>query len=689
LEKIILPSIIGVILFFGLFSPLYAVETESIDTERAEKLIKLGNFLGLLSYTQELLQDNPNDLNVLFYRGVAFWGAGSYENSINFLDQTLELDPENTQALYYKSKSLFDLERYDEALLVIEEALEIDPNYEEAKLHKETMLNKKDSTQEFESESEAYWLIRKATGLAQVGDYQGALRFVDQALELEPENVNALNDKGWILIQKGDLREALVWIDNAYEIDPTNPHVLFNKGWILFQLGDNDESILWFEKLIELSPNHELVSYIPNFGLKFRTYENPAIGLTFEYPSDWIEKKAQDEAIKPLYVSPDNTAMISVFFDYLSVDDVSLDMIQEFELNELQKTSKNFVLEESSLISIGNDFGRKLVFESDESDVTLKFVQIIVVKNKGEYVVSIASILENFDDHGETIQKIIESLQIENVEPPIMEYANSKDNFKIEYPTNWLLIEGESSNDYMTSLISPFKNIEDTFPEEVNFVVVENEEEQSLDEIVEDLSEFYSNFIRNFNMIESHKTTLNGIDAHKFVYDGKIVNPYLDPNRLPIFGSHPVVDLINIVASEEIDSNIMQIVFLHDDKVYLLTYRASPNDFDSFLPEAEKVIDSFELGRVQPIPDWIKNNAQWWAEGGIGDKDFVTGIQFLIKEGIMQIPETAQSSTKNDSQEIPVWIKNNADWWAQGLISDDDFVKGIQFLVKEGIIKVS
>ncbi len=88
------------------------------------------------------------------------------------------------------------------------------------------------------------------------------------------------------------------------------------------------------------------------------------------------------------------------------------------------------------------------------------------------------------------------------------------------------------------------------------------------------------------------------------------------------------------------------------------------------------------------IPDWIRNNAQWWAQGAIGDSDFVSGIQYLIKEGIMQIPETAKLETTGDSQEIPAWIKNNADWWSQRLISDDDFVKGIQYLVGQGIIRV-
>jgi len=37
------------------------------------------------------------------------------------------------------------------------------------------------------------------------------------------------------------------------------------------------------------------------------------------------------------------------------------------------------------------------------------------------------------------------------------------------------------------------------------------------------------------------------------------------------------------------------------------------------------------------IPGWIKNNAGWWAEGQIDDSSFVTGLQWLISNGIMKI----------------------------------------------------
>jgi len=38
---------------------------------------------------------------------------------------------------------------------------------------------------------------------------------------------------------------------------------------------------------------------------------------------------------------------------------------------------------------------------------------------------------------------------------------------------------------------------------------------------------------------------------------------------------------------------------------------------------------------------------------------------------------------------VPTWIKNNAGWWAEGQIDDNSFVKGIEYLVKVGIIQVS
>ena len=91
---------------------------------------------------------------------------------------------------------------------------------------------------------------------------------------------------------------------------------------------------------------------------------------------------------------------------------------------------------------------------------------------------------------------------------------------------------------------------------------------------------------------------------------------------------------------------------------------------------------------IQNIPTWVKNNAGWWSEGLIENNDFVEGIQYLINHDIIRVPPTSPG-TESGSNEIPSWIKNNAGWWAQGKIGTTDFLRGIQYLIEQGIIKLA
>jgi len=90
---------------------------------------------------------------------------------------------------------------------------------------------------------------------------------------------------------------------------------------------------------------------------------------------------------------------------------------------------------------------------------------------------------------------------------------------------------------------------------------------------------------------------------------------------------------------------------------------------------------------AQEIPSWIKNSAEWWADNSITDADFIKGIEFLINEKIIQV-NTNHSENKK-SHKIPTWVKNNAGWWADGTINDTDFLNGIEYLVLNGIIPVN
>lgn len=43
------------------------------------------------------------------------------------------------------------------------------------------------------------------------------------------------------------------------------------------------------------------------------------------------------------------------------------------------------------------------------------------------------------------------------------------------------------------------------------------------------------------------------------------------------------------------------------------------------------------------IPDWMKNTAKFWVEGDVPDSEFINALQYMLKNGIIEIPEEDES----------------------------------------------
>ena len=88
------------------------------------------------------------------------------------------------------------------------------------------------------------------------------------------------------------------------------------------------------------------------------------------------------------------------------------------------------------------------------------------------------------------------------------------------------------------------------------------------------------------------------------------------------------------------------------------------------------------------IPPWIKNNAKWWSNDATTTNEFVRAIEFLINQRVLVIPDTIQSQSESTGSGVPAWVKNNASWWANDVIGDSDFISAIQYLISQGIIQI-
>jgi len=115
----------------------------------------------------------------------------------------------------------------------------------------------------------------------------------------------------------------------------------------------------------------------------------------------------------------------------------------------------------------------------------------------------------------------------------------------------------------------------------------------------------------------------------------------------------------------------------------------APEDLE--IPEPGTTVpETSELRVEEPttaVPDWIKTSAKWWNNEQISDTGFAKGIEYLIENNILKVPQT-ETFEQEQVQEIPGWIKNTAGWWGDGLLPDQDFVNGMQWLIKNGIMKI-
>ena len=104
-------------------------------------------------------------------------------------------------------------------------------------------------------------LFEYAMFLESVGDQQAAMLNMGTVLELEPENPLALNYVGYTWAENGvNLEQALRYIEKAVDLKPEDGFIRDSLGWVYYKMGDMARAVRELEKALEMTPDDPTIN---------------------------------------------------------------------------------------------------------------------------------------------------------------------------------------------------------------------------------------------------------------------------------------------------------------------------------------------------------------------------------------------------------------------------------------------
>ncbi len=88
------------------------------------------------------------------------------------------------------------------------------------------------------------------------------------------------------------------------------------------------------------------------------------------------------------------------------------------------------------------------------------------------------------------------------------------------------------------------------------------------------------------------------------------------------------------------------------------------------------------------IPQTIKQFLIEWLNEKMSDGYLIDAIQKYVDSKLIEIPFEINDKNIHDI-DIPDWVKNVAYWWVQGGVSDKEFAEVVNYLIHENIITVN
>lgn len=186
--------------------------------------------------TTSLGQKNASEW---FDMGSRSYDRGNYIEAIESFNRCIDLnESSSTFACYLKGMALAELGNFDEAIKAVDKSTELKPNDENTSVIKgQVYLNL----------GELY---------SNISMYYKALETFNRTTEINPKSYDAWYFKGITLHILGNFNKAIQAYDAAIDINPNDSNAWFQKGYALDDEGKYEEALKAYEEAIKIDPRN-------------------------------------------------------------------------------------------------------------------------------------------------------------------------------------------------------------------------------------------------------------------------------------------------------------------------------------------------------------------------------------------------------------------------------------------------
>jgi tetratricopeptide (TPR) repeat protein len=269
-------NFVAITLLFLSFICMVIFSYLSYNMVSAEWHYRAGQFLKLIPKMRAALKEynlaqkaEPFNERTYYDRAFVKWKLGDFDGAIKDLKKCLDYVPYFGKARKEYATMLYQVGRQEEALQEFFKAAE---NHYVARhfiysyiaiiyMNQGNMRNALDYAREAEKylpenpapdDAQAFFNI--GTVYLNVGDLETGKKFLERAIEINPNETSALVNLGAYYLKTGDFKNALYYLEKAKEMGNESPHLFYNLGVAYFKTGKKDLAEEFLRKAVSMRP---------------------------------------------------------------------------------------------------------------------------------------------------------------------------------------------------------------------------------------------------------------------------------------------------------------------------------------------------------------------------------------------------------------------------------------------------